>query len=124
VIGLSAGRDGFFHIHGFERIRIVRLTLDSGPWLAFGKVTIVNSDSDPQNAHVWLRLAGDDVDETRVRIDEEDSDEPNVQAASVQAGFVVEEGRVPLDLVCATHSGGTEMAKLSAIKLDQLNPDL
>lgn len=124
VTGLSTERVPFFFMKDFERMRVARLTLDSGPWLAFGKVSMVNFDSSPQNAHVWLRLAGQDADETLVRIDQKASGLANVQAVSVQAGILVEEGFAPLDLVCATENGGSQMAKLSAIKLDELNPKL
>lgn len=122
VIALTANRKELVQLGGFETIRILRVTLVAGLWLAFGKVSLVNFDGDPQNANVRLRLAGTDVDETTVRIDEED--EADQQAVSVQAGVEVTEGRVPLDITCATQAGGAQLAQLAAIKLDALNPDI
>lgn len=121
VIALTTNRDAGIDLDRFETIRIARLTLVEGPWLVFGKVSISNFDDDPQNAHVRLRLAGNDVDETFVRV--AGRSDADAQSVSVQASVVVEEGRVPMDLTGATFDGSARMARLAAIKLDQLNPD-
>jgi hypothetical protein len=122
VIAFTTSHDAGIDLDRFQPIRVARLTLVDGLWLVFGKVSISNFDGDPQDAHVWLRLAGNDVDETAVRIAaRSDADS---QSVSVQASVEVEEDRVPMDIVCATFDGSARMARLAAIKLDQLNPDL
>lgn len=99
----------------------VDLELGQGHYAVFGKVVVANTDGEPRNARVRLRLSDHPdgpfsvLDESAVRLAPQG--EADHLTVSVQWRAYVT-GIERLDIGCATHRGTAGNARLTAVRID------
>ena len=106
-------------LHNFNEVSVLKIVLDYGTWVVFGRAVIGNYDGDPQNAHAKLRAfgAGDIIDYIDVRI----SDDACAESVKLQGIFKAEKGQ-QVEMVCETYKGNVHDGSLIAIQVDSAHP--
>jgi hypothetical protein len=114
-------------LENFNDTVVVRLAVPKGQYVVFGKVSLRNSDGDPQNA--TARLTSQDgfniIDQADIRVGRSEgifhsTNFTSTNSISVQGTFTVDgEGEI-VDIRCATFRGNVSQASLIAIGAENL----
>jgi hypothetical protein len=90
----------------------LELTGDNDKWILFGRVMIINMDSDNQGASALMHNANVSLDTVELWMLEHER-----QCVTLHAALVVRE-RETITLECNTYKGGAYAASIVAIKVD------
>jgi hypothetical protein len=127
IIAFTNTNPSITPLNNFNEQVVVRLRVpDSGEYVIFGRLVIINEDGDPQNAGARLTTFDGvtELDKADVRLDS--VSDGGSQAISLQATLHLpsHEANDVIDIRCGTFSGAARNATLFAISVDGLQGSL